>query len=72
MHHHRLFLASDAARLITAAAGKGLNLAIHDAIELGLALRERNTEIRGGGVWMTPRARVSRRSGELRSSQVGC
>lgn len=41
MHHHRLYLAGDSAHLITPAAGKGMNLAIHDAIELGLALRER-------------------------------
>jgi p-hydroxybenzoate 3-monooxygenase len=48
MHHHRLYLAGDAAHLITPAAGKGMNLAIQDAIELGLALRERYTEDPGG------------------------
>jgi p-hydroxybenzoate 3-monooxygenase len=44
MHHHRLYLAGDAAHLITPAGGKGMNLAILDALELGLALRERYTE----------------------------
>ena len=44
MHHDRLYLAGDAAHLITPAAGKGMNLAIQDALELGLALRERYTE----------------------------
>jgi p-hydroxybenzoate 3-monooxygenase len=40
MHHRRLYLAGDAAHLITPAGGKGMNLAIQDALELGLALRE--------------------------------
>jgi len=48
MHHHRLYLAGDSAHLITPAAGKGMNLAIQDAIELGLALRERCTSDREG------------------------
>jgi p-hydroxybenzoate 3-monooxygenase len=41
MHDRRLYLAGDAAHLITPAGGKGMNLAIQDALELGLALRER-------------------------------
>ena len=48
MHHHRLYLAGDSAHLITPAAGKGMNLAIQDAIELGLALREKYTGDRQG------------------------
>jgi p-hydroxybenzoate 3-monooxygenase len=44
MHDHRLYLAGDAAHLITPAGGKGMNLAIMDALELGLGLRERYTE----------------------------
>ena len=41
MHHGRVYLAGDAAHLITPAGGKGMNLAIQDALELGCALRER-------------------------------
>ena len=41
MHHGRVYLAEDAAHLITPAGGKGMNLAIQDALELGCALRER-------------------------------
>jgi len=41
MHDRRLYLAGDAAHLITPAGGKGMNLAIQDALELGSALRER-------------------------------
>ena len=37
----RVFLAGDAGHLITPAGGKGMNLAIQDAVELGLGLRER-------------------------------
>jgi p-hydroxybenzoate 3-monooxygenase len=48
MHNQRLYLAGDAAHLITPAGGKGMNLAILDALELGLALRERYTEDRRG------------------------
>ena len=40
MHHGRVYLAGDAAHLITPAGGKGMNLAIQDALELGCALRE--------------------------------
>ena len=48
MHDRRLYLTGDAAHLITPAGGKGMNLAIQDAIELGLALRERYTADPGG------------------------
>jgi p-hydroxybenzoate 3-monooxygenase len=41
IHHGRVYLAGDAAHLITPAGGKGMNLAIQDALELGCALRER-------------------------------
>ena len=37
----RLFLAGDAAHLITPAGGKGMNLAVQDAIELAAGLCER-------------------------------
>ena len=41
MHDRRVFLAGEAAHLITPAGGKGMNLAIQDAIELACGLRER-------------------------------
>ncbi|WP_170308975.1 FAD-dependent monooxygenase [Pseudonocardia hierapolitana] len=41
MQDGRLFLAGDAAHLITAAAGKGMNLAIQDAVELAAGLIDR-------------------------------
>jgi p-hydroxybenzoate 3-monooxygenase len=44
MHDRRVYLAGDAAHLITPAGGKGMNLAIQDALELGQGLRERYGE----------------------------
>jgi p-hydroxybenzoate 3-monooxygenase len=41
LHTGRVCLTGDAGHLITLAGGKGLNLAIQDAVELGLGLRER-------------------------------
>jgi p-hydroxybenzoate 3-monooxygenase len=41
MHDRRVYLAGDAAHLITPAGGKGMNLAIQDALELGYALQDR-------------------------------
>jgi p-hydroxybenzoate 3-monooxygenase len=44
MQHGRLFLAGDAAHLITPAGGKGMNIAIQDAIELATGLSDRYGE----------------------------
>jgi p-hydroxybenzoate 3-monooxygenase len=41
MQHGRVFLAGDAAHLITPAGGKGMNIAIQDAVELASGLSER-------------------------------
>jgi len=41
MHGGRVYLTGDAAHLVTPAGGKGMNLAIQDALELGCGLRER-------------------------------
>ena len=41
MQHGRVFLAGDAAHLITPAGGKGMNIAIQDAVELASGLTER-------------------------------
>jgi p-hydroxybenzoate 3-monooxygenase len=41
MHDRRVYLTGDAAHLITPAGGKGMNLAIQDALELGHGLHER-------------------------------
>lgn len=41
MHDRRIYLTGDAAHLITPAGGKGMNLAIQDALELGSGLREK-------------------------------
>jgi p-hydroxybenzoate 3-monooxygenase len=37
MQHGRVFLAGDAAHLITPAGGKGMNMAVQDAVELAAA-----------------------------------
>jgi p-hydroxybenzoate 3-monooxygenase len=41
MHDRRVYLTGDAAHLITPAGGKGMNLAIQDALELGHGLQQR-------------------------------
>jgi p-hydroxybenzoate 3-monooxygenase len=41
MQQGRIFVAGDAAHLITPAGGKGMNLAVQDAVELALGLVER-------------------------------
>lgn len=43
LQHGPVFLAGDAAHLITPAGGKGMNLAIHDALELSEGLIQRFT-----------------------------
>lgn len=48
MQDGRLFLAGDAAHLITSAAGKGMNLAIQDAVELAAGLVARFGPARDG------------------------
>ena len=48
MQHGRVFLAGDAAHLITPAGGKGMNIAIQDAIELASGLTERYGEQHDG------------------------
>ena len=48
MQQDRLFLAGDAAHLITPAGGKGMNLAIQDAVELAHGLIERLGSSDGG------------------------
>jgi p-hydroxybenzoate 3-monooxygenase len=49
MQHGRVFLAGDAAHLITPAGGKGMNIAIQDAVELARGLTERYGERSDGG-----------------------
>ena len=49
LRHGRVFLVGDAAHLITPAGGKGMNMAIQDAIELGVGLSERYGPARDGG-----------------------
>jgi p-hydroxybenzoate 3-monooxygenase len=44
MQHGRVFLAGDAAHLITPAGGKGMNIAIQDAVELASGLSEQYGE----------------------------
>ena len=48
MQHGRVFLAGDAAHLITPAGGKGMNMAVQDAVELAGGLNERYGERRDG------------------------
>jgi p-hydroxybenzoate 3-monooxygenase len=48
MQHGRVFLAGDAAHLITPAGGKGMNIAIQDAVELASGLTERYGEQHDG------------------------
>ena len=48
MQHGRVFLAGDAAHLITPAGGKGMNIAIQDAVELASGLTERYGECSDG------------------------
>jgi 2-polyprenyl-6-methoxyphenol hydroxylase-like FAD-dependent oxidoreductase len=44
MQDGRIFLAGDAAHLITPAGGKGMNIAIQDAVELAGGLIERYSD----------------------------
>ena len=49
MQDRRVFVAGDAAHVITPAGGKGMNLAIHDAVELAHGLIERFGRNADGG-----------------------
>jgi p-hydroxybenzoate 3-monooxygenase len=49
MQRDRLFLAGDAAHLITPAGGKGMNMAIQDAVELAAGLCDRYGDSEEGG-----------------------
>jgi p-hydroxybenzoate 3-monooxygenase len=44
MQHGRIFLAGDAAHLITPAGGKGMNIAIQESVELASGLNEQYSE----------------------------
>jgi p-hydroxybenzoate 3-monooxygenase len=48
MQYGRVFLAGDAAHLITPAGGKGMNMAIQDAVELAAGLAEQYGQDRDG------------------------
>ena len=48
MQHGHVFLAGDAAHLITPAGGKGMNIAIQDAAELAAGICERYGESNDG------------------------
>jgi p-hydroxybenzoate 3-monooxygenase len=48
MQNGRVFLAGDAAHLITPAGGKGMNIAIQDAVELACGLAERYGDTNDG------------------------
>jgi p-hydroxybenzoate 3-monooxygenase len=65
MQDGRIFLAGDAAHLITPAGGKGMNIAIHDAVELASGLIEGY----GGGADPGDGGRLSRYS-QTRLPQV--
>ena len=41
MQHGRIFFVGDAAHLVTPAGGKGMNMAVQDAVELAAGLRDR-------------------------------
>jgi FAD binding domain len=78
MQHGRVFLAGDAAHLITPAGGKGMNIAIQDAVELACGLtgvtilRECVVLHRpfGGLHIQTSRMRRNRRGPNLNRAQV--
>ena len=64
----RVFLAGDAAHLITPAGGKGMNMAIQDAVELAGGLTERYGQHGTAIAWPATRRPGSRTSGGTRSS----
>ena len=69
MQHGRVFLAGDAAHLITPAGGKGMNIAIQDAVELAAGICERYGETNDGrAARRATRRRGCRASGATRSS----
>ena len=73
MQHGRVFLAGDAAHLITPAGGKGMNLAIQDAVELAHGLTERfGPTADGDAAGRLLRHPAAERSGAPRRSRTGC
>jgi p-hydroxybenzoate 3-monooxygenase len=72
MHDRRLYLAGDAAHLITPAGGKGMKLAIQTRSSLGWRWASGTRKTLRVSVSPTTRTNDSRRSGALRSSPTGC
>ena len=73
MQDGRVFVAGDAAHVITPAGGKGMNLAIQDAVELAHGFhRALRTRGRRRLAWPTTPTRACRRSGGRRRSRDGC
>ena len=70
MRHERVFLAGDAAHLITPAGGKGMNIAIQDAWSSRPASATATGTRRTAGDWSATRRCGCRASGVTRSSRI--